>query len=358
VSRGQAEEAQTRQFILDHCFDFVTLPCVAQGLLFTIGHAYGLAALRAASSVSREERPRGGARRAHGQYGMIGDCDAMRELYRDIERCARNDAPVFISGESGTGKELAALAIHNRSARARKPYVAINCAAIPATLLQAELFGHERGAFTGALQQKIGRIESAAGGTLFLDEIGDMPFACQVVLLRFLQEGTIERLGSNTPIKVNVRVVSATHVNLETAVEEGKFRADLYHRLCVLRIVKPPLRARGKDIELLAQHALAQYKKEAQCKIRGFSDDALAALRQYEWPGNVRELFNCVRRAIVMAENPAITAADLGLRVAPPSLDEALKAAREESGGATPPRISPGSVTQATHDFSPVLERN
>jgi DNA-binding NtrC family response regulator len=320
IRPGQAEEAETRQFILDHCFDFVTLPCPEHGLQFTIGHAYGLATLRDASSASHDERRRGPGKRAHGQFDMFGECEAMQELYRGIQKCARTAAPVFICGESGTGKELAARAIHNRSARARHPYVAVNCAAIPATLLQAELFGHERGAFTGAMQQKIGRIESAARGTLFLDEIGDMPYACQAVLLRFLQEGTFERLGSNTPIKVDVRIISATHVDLETAVAKGHFRADLYHRLCVLRIAKPPLRERGSDIELLAEHALALYKKEAQRKIRGFSGDALEALRQYDWPGNVRELFNCIRRAVVMAESPVITAADLGLCALPTRL--------------------------------------
>jgi DNA-binding NtrC family response regulator len=334
VRPGQSEEAETRQFILDHCFDFVTLPCPEHALLFSIGHAYGLATLRNASdtaNASDTRSKRGTGKRAHGQYQMIGECEAMQELYRGIERCARTQAPVFISGESGTGKELAAQAVHNRSARARQPYVAINCAAIPATLLQAELFGHERGAFTGATEQKIGRIESAARGTLFLDEIGDMPYACQAVLLRFLQEGTIERLGSNTSIKVDVRIISATHVDLEKAVAEGRFRADLYHRLCVLRLANPALRERGDDIELLAQHALALYKKEAQCKIRGFSSDALEALRHYDWPGNVRELFNCIRRAVVMAENPVISAPDLGLRELPKSLDDALNAARMET---------------------------
>ncbi|WP_322044438.1 sigma-54 dependent transcriptional regulator [Paraburkholderia sp. J67] len=356
--RGHSEEAGARQFIVDHCVDFITWPYPEQSLLFAIGHAYGLATLRDASKASNassassappvvaEEPKRASSKRSHGQFDMIGECEAMQELYRGIQKCARNSAPVFIHGESGTGKELAALAIHNRSSRARHPYVAINCAAIPATLLQAELFGHERGAFTGAMQQKIGRIESAAHGTLFLDEIGDMPYACQAVLLRFLQEGTFERLGSNTPIKVDVRIVSATHVDLEAAVAQGRFRADLYHRLCVLKITKPALRERGADIELLAHHALSLYKKDARHKIRGFSADALVALRQYDWPGNVRELFNCIRRTVVMIETPVITAADLGLRVIPESLGDALSAARKEtpappaSGTADPPPIA------------------
>ncbi|WP_321817489.1 MULTISPECIES: sigma-54 dependent transcriptional regulator [unclassified Paraburkholderia] len=357
VQPGQSEDTGTRQFILDHCYDFITSPYPDRSLLFAIGHAYGLATLRDASRTSNipnaanaaatppEAPKRVSSRRSHGQFDMIGECDAMEELYRGIQRCARTPAPVFISGESGTGKELAALAIHNRSARSRQPYVAINCAAIPATLLQAELFGHERGAFTGALQQKIGRIESASRGTLFLDEIGDMPYACQAVLLRFLQEGTFERLGSNTPIKVDVRIISATHVDLEAAVAEGKFRADLYHRLCVLKVTTPPLREREADIDLLAQHALALYKKESQVKIRGFSADALTALRQYDWPGNVRELFNCIRRTLVMAENPVISAADLGLRVMPNSLGDALNVARAETGASAAP-AAPQSVAK------------
>lgn len=355
VQPGQSDAAATRQFILDHCYDFITSPYPEPSLLFAIGHAYGLATLRDASSAAPDETKRLTSRRAHGQFDMIGECESMQELYRGIHRCARTAAPVFISGESGTGKELAARAVHNRSARGRQPYVAINCAAIPTTLLQAELFGHERGAFTGALQQKIGRIESAAHGTLFLDEIGDMPYSCQAVLLRFLQEGTFERLGSNTPIKVDARIISATHVDLEAAVAQGKFRADLYHRLCVLKITNPPLRERDTDIELLAQHALALYKKEAQHKIRGFSADALVALRQYDWPGNVRELFNCIRRTVVMAESPIITAADLGLQVSPESLSDALNEAQAQAQvPATTSKVTTNSARKTARSRSAV----
>lgn len=355
VQPGQSDAAATRQFILDHCYDFITSPYPEPSLLFAIGHAYGLATLRDASSATPDETKRVTSRRAPGQFDMIGECESMQELYRGIHRCARTAAPVFISGESGTGKELAARAVHNRSARGRQPYVAINCAAIPTTLLQAELFGHERGAFTGALQQKIGRIESAAHGTLFLDEIGDMPYSCQAVLLRFLQEGTFERLGSNTPIKVDARIISATHVDLEAAVAQGKFRADLYHRLCVLKITNPPLRERDTDIELLAQHALALYKKEAQHKIRGFSADALVALRQYDWPGNVRELFNCIRRTVVMAESPIITAADLGLQVSPESLSDALNEAQAQAQvPATTSKVTTNSARKTARSRSAV----
>ncbi|MGN6320017.1 sigma 54-interacting transcriptional regulator [Trinickia sp.] len=304
VRPGQADHPPVRRFILDFCFDFVTLPCHDERLTILMGHADGLWALRNTESHDKPPAP---------TSTMIGQCEAMQALNRGVDKCSRNEAPVFIAGESGTGKELTARAIHDHSARAKQPFVAINCAAIPPSLLQSELFGHERGAFTGALQRKIGRIEAAAGGTLFLDEIGDMPHECQAVLLRFLQEGTIERLGGTGPIKVDVRIVSATHVNLTSAIEAGRFRMDLYHRLCVLRLNEPPLRERGGDIKLLAHYALELYRRDGARKIRGFSSDAIAAMFNYGWPGNVRELINCVRRAVVMAEGRFITAADLGL---------------------------------------------
>jgi len=307
IAPGQADNELVSRFIIDFCFDFVTRPCLDERLVFALGHAHGLSTLR---------RARVAPEPSHGRHGMVGQCDAMLQLYRRIEKFAATDAPVFVAGESGTGKELTAQALHERSPRATQPFVAINCAAIPATLLQAELFGYERGAFTGALQKKIGRIESANGGTLFLDEIGDLPHECQAVLLRFLQEGTIERLGGSGPIRVDVRVISATHVDLEKAVTEGRFRADLYHRLCVLRLSEPPLRERGGDIRLLANYALSMYRQDGPRKIRGFSSDAVIAMSNYGWPGNVRELINCVRRAVVMTEGRFITGADLGLPAA------------------------------------------
>ena len=322
VRPGQTDDESLRRFILDHCFDFVTTPCVDERLLFALGHAHGLSSLRVNGTVPRLSL---------GKHGMIGQCDAMLQLYRDIEKCANTDAPVFIAGASGTGKELTARAIHERSARAGREHVAINCAAVPATLLQSELFGHERGAFTGATQRKIGRIEAAHGGTLFLDEIGDMPIECQAVLLRFLQEGTIERLGGSSTITVDVRVISATHVNLEAAVQDGRFRADLYHRLCVLKLHEPPLRERGGDIKLLAHYALSMFRQDSARKLRGFSSDAITAMCNHAWPGNVRELLNCVRRAVVMAEGRFITAADLGLAVDPCTSARTLSAIRAEA---------------------------
>jgi DNA-binding NtrC family response regulator len=266
---------------------------------------------------------------------MIGSCDAMLALFRSIRKVAMTDASVFISGESGTGKELTAAAIHKRSVRRNEPFVAINCGAIPAHLLQSELFGYERGAFTGANQRKIGRVEAANGGTLFLDEIGDLPLESQASLLRFLQERKVERLGGHGSTPVDVRIISATHVDMQTAMIEGRFRADLYHRLCVLQIDEPPLRARGKDIELLAKHMFDRFKKDASRRLRGFSPCAIAALHNYGWPGNVRELINRVRRALVMSEGRQITARDLELgeyvEVAPVSLAQAREAAERQA---------------------------
>jgi DNA-binding NtrC family response regulator len=306
IEPGQMEDETASRLILDYCFDFVTRPCPDERLGFALGHALGLSRLRRAAVIPGSPE---------GRHAMIGHCDAMQQLYRHIDKCAVTHAPVHIAGESGTGKELTARAIHDRSPRSGRAFIAINCAAVPATLLHAELFGFERGAFTGALQRKTGRIEAAHEGTLFLDEIGDLPLECQAVLLRFLQEGTIERLGGNGPIHVDVRVVSATHVDLEGAVAEGRFRADLYHRLCVLRLVEPPLRERGEDIRLLAEHALRLYRQDGDRKIRGFTTDAVVAMSNYAWPGNVREMINCVRRAVVMAEDRFLSAADLGLPV-------------------------------------------
>ena len=291
-----------RELIRSYCFDYVTLPLPYEWISHVLGHARGMAAL---------DRVDGAAYAASiGEHGMIGNCEAMQQLFSTIRKVAKTDASVFISGESGTGKELTALAIHERSGRGKGPFVAINCGAIPHHLLQSELFGYERGAFTGANQRRAGRIESANGGTLFLDEIGDMPVESQASLLRFLQEGKIERLGGQESIPVDVRIISATHVDLDGAVEAGRFRADLYHRLCVLRIHEPPLR--GKDIDILAHYVLQKFKSDSGRKISGFTSAALDAMRRYEWPGNVRELINRVRRAIVMAESRLLTPHDLG----------------------------------------------
>jgi DNA-binding NtrC family response regulator len=294
-----------RDLIRSYCFDYVTLPSTYERLADVLGHAIGMAALDhvdVTDDIAATDN----------NDGMVGRCEAMQRLFRTIRKIAKTDASVFIAGESGTGKELTALAIHKRSTRRKAPFVAINCGSIPHHLLQSELFGYERGAFTGADKRKIGRIESADGGTLFLDEIGDMPAQAQASLLRFLQERKVERLGSTESVPVDVRVISATHVDLEDAISDGRFRSDLYHRLCVLRIDEPPLRARGEDIDILAHYVLQRYKTDSDRKIWGFTQSALDAMHHHEWPGNVRELINRVRRAVVMTEGRLLTPHDMG----------------------------------------------
>jgi len=291
--------------IRHYCFDFVKGPFAPATIGYLVDHAYGMVSL---GDIDLTETPT-----VFGDEQMVGTCEAMQDLFRTIRKVANTNANVFISGESGTGKELTAVAIHERSPRRKGPFVAINCGAIGNHLIQSELFGYERGAFTGAHQRKIGRVEQADGGTLFLDEIGDLPLENQVHLLRFLQEGRIDRLGGHESIPVDVRVISATHIDLDAALRDGRFRTDLFHRLCVLRVDEPPLRSRGKDIEILALHVLHKFKSDGKRKIRGFAPSAIEAMYSYAWTGNVREMINRVRRAIVMAENKLITADDLGL---------------------------------------------
>ena len=245
------------------------------------------------------------------QVDLVGDSAPMRQLTDMIVRYARTEEPVLITGESGTGKELAARAIHQSSMRANGPFAAVNCAAIPAALIASELFGHEKGAFTGAVARSKGQIEHANGGTLFLDEIGDMPVDLQGYLLRFLQEGQIVRVGGREAIEVNVRVVAATNVRLRQAISEGRFREDLYYRLNVLALEIPPLRERPDDIGLLAHHFLREAATQYGREVTGFAPDALAALRRYPWPGNVRELMSAVRRAVVIGRTPLIPRSDL-----------------------------------------------
>ncbi len=244
---------------------------------------------------------------------IVGQSDIVSSMCSHLRKFAPVDLPVLITGETGTGKEGAAQALHRLSRRRDRPFVPINCGAMPVHLVQSELFGHERGAFTGAASRRIGHIESADGGTVFLDEIGDLPLDAQTSLLRFLQEGTIERLGSSQSIRADARVVAATHVDLERAVEAGRFREDLFYRLNVLRLVVPPLRERGHDVELIAQHVLDRFREHHACRARTFGAAARAAMRAFPWPGNVRELINRVQRAAVVAEDAVIGVADLDL---------------------------------------------
>lgn len=244
---------------------------------------------------------------------LLGESEVMLVMRATLRKFAPVDLPVLITGETGTGKEVAAHALHRLSPRHSKPFQAINCGAIPSTLVQSELFGHERGAFTGATSRRQGLFETAHTGTVFLDEVGDLPLDAQTSLLRVLQEGTLERVGSNQPIRVDVRILAATHVDLERAVEEGRFRRDLYYRLNVLRLPMPPLRKRDSDIDLLARHFLAEFRSRHHIRARGYSSEARQAMARFPWPGNVRELLNRVQRAAITAEGELISCADLEL---------------------------------------------
>ncbi len=248
--------------------------------------------------------------------GLITRDPGMLKLCRNIEKVAPSDATVMLLGESGTGKELLARGLHQMSARAGKRFVAINCAAIPGELLESELFGYEKGAFTGAAKQTRGKIEYADGGTFFLDEIGDLPSTLQAKLLRFLQERVIERIGGREEIPVDVRIVCATHQNLQDLIKVGRFREDLYYRLSEIVLSIPPLRGREGDRALLA-HAFAERNAGQRTKpLNGFTAEALNAIEAYDWPGNVREMENCIKRAVIMADGPKIGADDLGLPAA------------------------------------------
>jgi DNA-binding NtrC family response regulator len=274
---------------------------------------------------------------AHGEFNfgaIVGDSPALREVLARVEQVAQTASTVLLRGETGTGKEMVARAIHINSARESKPFVKVNCAALATGVLESELFGHEKGAFTGAVARRLGRFELADGGTLFLDEVGDLPLDVQVKLLRVLQEREFERVGGAETIKVDVRVVSATHRDLEKQIADGAFREDLYYRLNVFPITLPPLRQRPSDIALLAEHFIQKYARTAGKTIRGLDAGAVAALSSYGWPGNVRELENVVERALILARGAELTAADLEFtrRPTPPGAAEAAAAPRAGDG--------------------------
>jgi len=313
------ESAPCRDLVLEHLCDYHTSPVDPVRLAHTLGHAHGWAMLR------RGPQP---GRAGSDASPLVGNCDAIVRLRAQVERVAKVAAPVLIWGESGSGKELTAQAVHAQSERAAGPFVPINCGAISPNLIHSELFGYERGAFTGATRGKAGLIETAHGGTLFLDEIGDLPKDLQANLLRFLQEKTICRLGSTRPIQVDVRVVAASHVQLQQAVASGAFREDLYYRLAVLPVTVPPLRDRRDDLVQLAEHFFQLYASEKSPRLKGFSNRAIGAILEHDWPGNVRELINRVRRALVMSDGRLIMPEDLGLGasrpiMAPAALDDA-----------------------------------
>ncbi len=305
VAREYLQSKTIQSLIAERFYDYHTLAVDPQRLLYTLGHAHGMAELTQQVHRQINDLPI--------RFGMIGSSSPMRRLYSSIHKAADSDVPVMIVGESGTGKELAAKAIHEHSSRSKRPFVAVNCAALPANLIQAELFGYEKGAFTGAFERTIGRIEMAAGGTLFLDEIGDLPMELQANLLRFLQEKTIDRLGGRVSITVDARIIAATNADLVKGIKEQRFREDLFYRLNVLHIRMPALRERESDIEQLAYHYLDRYTPETRRMIKGFSQDALWVMQQHNWPGNIRELMHRIRRAAILGEHPFITPVDLGL---------------------------------------------
>ncbi len=250
-----------------------------------------------------------------GDHSIIGNSQGIRDVFGVVEKAATSESTVMIFGESGTGKELIARALHQNSKRESKPFIAVNCGAIPHELLESELFGYEKGAFTGASHTRIGRLELANEGTVFLDEIGDMPAALQVKLLRVLAEQEIDRLGGSKPVKVNVRFITATHRNLEDEIKEGKFREDLYYRLNIIPIVIPPLRDRKSDIPLLVQHFLKRCNENQDRQVKVISDETIQMLANYSWPGNIRELGNFIERMVVLSVGDNITPRDLPEKV-------------------------------------------
>lgn len=309
VLSGNEDHANALTAVDMGAYDYYHKPIKLDELKIILARAFHLAGLEEENRQLQTAAEQGNK---GGYSGIFGQCPQMQQVFAMIKKVASIDVPILILGESGTGKEVVARAIHNRGIRKEGNIVAINCGAIPESLLESELFGHEKGAFTGAQNRVQGKVEYAANGTLFLDEIGEMAPLLQVKLLRFLQEKVIQRVGGREDISVDTRIVAATNINIQESIKSGKFREDLYYRIGVIAIELPPLRERGEDIELLANIFLRRFGQEFGQKIRGFSRAANARLRSYDWPGNVRELENKVKRAVVMAETPILDECDLG----------------------------------------------
>jgi DNA-binding NtrC family response regulator len=305
---GSIDEAV--QAMKDGAHDFLQKPVDSNHLLLLVDRALEQARLRTENILLREEWSR-----RYGFPRIIGESDVVKRAVAETQRVAQTEATVLLLGESGTGKELFARAVHHLSPRRDKPFVAINCAAIPETLIENELFGHERGAFTGAGERRQGKFELASGGTVFLDEIGELPLAVQGKLLRAIEEKMIDRIGGRAPVSVDVRVVAATNKDLKRAVDNGQFRGDLFFRLAVFPIEIPPLRDRGDDVTLLARHFASELGSELRGRAAHLSDEATAALKRHRWPGNVRELENAIERACILSDTMNLEPADLGLGV-------------------------------------------
>ncbi len=315
--------------------DFLEKPLSTEKLLVTVENALRLSRLE---DENRELRHR------LGKHELVGSGPAMNKLCTQIDRVAASETRVCILGETGTGKELVARAIHEKSPRKEHPFITLNCAAVPAELIESELFGHEKGAFTGAAIRHLGKFEQADGGTLFLDEIGDMPVAMQAKLLRVLEEGEVERVGGDKPIKVNVRVVVATHRNLEDLVKQNAFRRDLFHRIYVFPLTLPPLRERPEDFPDLVAHFARQVARQNAWKEKIFTEEAIGELRKYGWPGNVRELRNIVERLILLASDENVAAADVRLIL--PTSDSPSSGPSASSDG-----NSAGTLAERTEAF-------
>jgi len=324
VASGHGAHESMLKAIAAGAWDFYQKPIDIDALGLIVARAFHVHALEA-ENRRLAERVEGGAVLG----GMITGSPEMLKVTRTIERVAGADVTVMLLGASGTGKELLARGLHEASPRRKGAFVAINCAAIPDTLLESELFGHEKGAFTGAVKTTEGKIEQAHGGTLFLDEIGDVPLPLQVKLLRFLQERVIERIGGRKAIAVDTRIVCATHQNVDAMVAAGTFREDLYYRLAEIVVRIPALAERPGDAGLLARHFVKKYAGTMNSTVKGFATDALAAIDAWNWPGNVRELENRVKRAVIMADGKSVTAADMDLDAIADTLPVNLKAARE-----------------------------
>jgi len=328
VISGQGEKKNALEAVAAGAYDFLCKPVEMDELQVLLRRSIYLA------NLEREYRQLRQQTRSEGFEQMVGGSPQMQGVFAYIRKVAGTNAPVLLLGESGTGKELAALAIHERSPRKDKSFVAINCNGIPENLLESELFGHEKGSFTGAHAQRKGLIENAADGTLFLDEIGELPPPIQVKLLRFLQEQRFQRVGGRQEIQIDTRVIAATNADLKQTISEGKFREDLYFRLAVVVIMLPPLRDRGDDVALLAREFLQRYAVQNNKKSLAFSPDALRALYRHNWPGNVRELQNRVKRAVIMTDSKRLSAEDLELadlsQTAPATLKEAREAVEKE----------------------------
>lgn len=308
IVTGYATLEMAVEAMREGAFDYISKPFKKDELLLKVRRALEHEQLREENRKLAEEL------RARFKFeGIVGSSPRMQEVLRVAAAVAPTDATVLIYGETGTGKEILARSIHDQSRRAEGPFVAINCGAIPETLLETELFGHEKGAFTSATGTRVGKFEAADGGTIFLDEVGDMSPAMQVKLLRVLQERTFERVGSNKPIRVDVRVIAATNKDLRHLVREGRFREDLFYRLSVVPIELPPLRERQEDIPLLAQHFLEKYRTKYGKSVTGFTPQAMRKMRRYPWPGNVRELEFAIERAVILCRTPEIWAEDLWL---------------------------------------------